>query len=124
MIFTLKQLEEKAPKRPNGYKEEVLGLSKKISDNLYELSEENYKLIADKYRLPTRLELTKNLSNSALDLIKNGFEARSKESIEENTKICFACEFLVENEFRCGVCGCSLKAKMLMKSWKCPKKKW
>ena len=49
MRFTLKQLEEKSRHRPQGYYDEVLALAIKKENGFYELSNENYAKLAEKY---------------------------------------------------------------------------
>lgn len=123
MKFSLKELEEHSKKRPQGYYNEVLSLSIKINNNEYELSDENFSFLAQKYRTPSLFEITKNLIQATNQAISDP-TLRSQEEIEKITKICISCPFLVEDGFRCGVCGCFLKWKARLRSWKCPKGKW
>lgn len=123
MKFTLLQLEEVSKNRPQGYKQEVLAASKKISDDLYELPEDAYKILFEKYRLPSRLQMVKNLIGAMADLAEDP-EQRSKDEIEKCLNICAACPHMIDSQFRCGICGCFLTAKTKFKSWHCPIKKW
>jgi hypothetical protein len=124
MKFTLEQLEKTSKSRPQGYREDVLQLATKIDDNLYELSEDNFKTLAEKYRLPSILEMIKNTANAASDALKKGRDVRSPEEIQRILSICGTCQFFILESKRCGACGCFLQAKTLFKSWHCPKNKW
>jgi hypothetical protein len=124
MKFTLIQLESKSKNRPRGYYDEILALSVETETRgIYELSDENYIKLAEKYRLPSILQQVKNLSSSLVELTKD-FDKRPQEEIEKNLTICASCPFLIEESLRCGVCGCFLKTKVIYKAWHCPKNKW
>ncbi len=124
MKFSLIQLENISKNRPQGYKEDVLNLSKRIDENIYELDDESYAKLAEKYRTPSFTEKIKNISIAAKDVVKNGREARSEDEIIQNSTICTKCPFLIANSFRCGQCGCFLSVKLTLKTWHCPIKKW
>ena len=123
--FTLEQLEEQSKNRPQGYKDEILQIAAKINEKYYELTQEQYEYLADKYRLPSKIEMIKNLVQAAKDAAIKGLKSRSAEEVEKNLKICTNCPFLIEKGFRCGQCGCCLKYKVLLdNAWHCPQNKW
>ena len=133
MIFTRKQLTEKAKNRPQGYEEELLQKAEEIDRDLYYLSSENFLELSEKYRLPSRLQMFKNVLDAAKLVLKDGPERRSYEEIEKISPICANCPMLIEEQFRCGVCGCFLGGldngrfkfgKMYLSNWHCPKDKW
>jgi hypothetical protein len=133
MIFRLRDLEDKAKIRPHGYKDEVLAVAKKIGDELYEISESDFEKLSDKYRLPSRLQMFRNVLEAAKLVIKDGPTRRSHEEVESIMPICAKCPMLIDDEFRCGVCGCFLGGikngkfkfgKMYLANWHCPKDKW
>lgn len=135
MIFSLQQLEEKSKNRPEGYKEDVLKLSKKIDNELYELEEKDYQYLVKKYSFPPRWQMIKNVIQAATDAAKNGFDTRSPAEIESIMKDhCVQCSYFREDGPRCGHCGCFLGGikedggikwgKALLKAWHCPIDKW
>lgn len=75
-------------------------------------------------RLPPTNEMFQNLLGGIKIIIDEGLESRSVESREKNLKICSDCEFYIKESERCGKCGCFLKLKVKLKSWKCPLNKW
>lgn len=50
MILTLKQIEDRGLHRPKGYVKDVISMSKYIGDGKYELSDESWHILANKYR--------------------------------------------------------------------------
>lgn len=123
MIFNLQDLEEKSKSRPQGYKEEILASAKQISKGLYELDDETFKVLAEKYRVPQIKEKLKNFFESMKDLADDP-TMRNKEEVIANLEICQVCPYLIQDGLKCGVCGCYLKAKVQFKVFKCPIKKW
>ncbi len=124
MKYTIKELEEQSKHRPQGYYNEVLSLSKKIDNDKYELSDENFKILAEKYRLPSLFRMTSGLFQAAVNHIKDPTK-RTEEQIKDILKICAACPYLIENEFRCSKCGCPILRKVsLDKNTHCPINKW
>jgi hypothetical protein len=123
MLFTLKQLEEKSQHRPQGYYDDVLALSIKRENDFYELSDENYVKLAEKYRMPSILQELLNLSKAAGQAIVDP-TLRSEEEKEKCLKICAACPWLIEQGYRCGICGCFLIHKVKLQTWHCPKNFW
>lgn len=123
IYFTLEQLEEKAKKRPQGYKQDVLAASKKIDEHTYELGDVEFSQLAEKYRLPSFLEMAKNVAQSVAIAIANP-EFRHPEKIIECAKICQSCPLFIEESNRCGSCGCYLGIKIKFAEFECPENKW
>jgi len=124
MKFTLEQLNEKSKNRPQGYREEVLSLAKKTDNYFYELSDESFAILAEKYRMPSFLEMITNAGKAALEAANSGLDVRDKEQTETCLKICAICPHLVIDPFRCGICGCFLEYKIKLKAWHCPQNRW
>jgi hypothetical protein len=124
MRFTIKELEEKSKHRPQGYREEVLNLAIKLDDYFYELDDESFKVLAQKWRLPSLFQEIKNLAKAAQDAASSGFDVRNGEEVEKCLMACSECPYLVTGDMRCGSCGCQLSYKTQLKSWHCPLGKW
>lgn len=122
--FTLQDLDNKAKERPQGYREEILNRARKIDDFTYELSFEDFEELSRKYRLPSLIEMIKNIGEAAEQAIRDGRNTRTKQEAETCMETCASCPYLIISEKRCGVCGCYLKLKVLMKAWHCPRGKW
>ena len=124
MKFTLKQLEEKAKERPQGYKEEILSSSMKIDGELYELDDNAFIQIAKKYRLPSMLERIKSFAQAINVAASIGLESRNEQEMEQVLSICAVCPYLIVDRFTCGKCGCFLVVKSRFRDFKCPVNKW
>ena len=135
MRYTLKQLDKKSEHRPQGYREEVLAASKELGNGVYELSDEAYQTLVEKYRLPNAAQLITNVVGAVRDLVVEGVERRTEEEIKQVLAICKTCNYLIPDQWdgRCGRCGCRLGgdqntplhlSKVSRKAWHCPLKKW
>ncbi len=121
--FTTQQLEKKAENRPQGYKQEILERSVKISADIYELDDAAFTELADKYRTPHLGQKVRNFVN-ALAEIPTVPIMRGREEVRRCLDTCKVCPFFIEQSARCGSCGCDLMLKTLLKAWKCPKGRW
>jgi hypothetical protein len=124
MRFTLAKLEERSRARPQGYREEVLAAAKEVGYQIYEIADKDYEALAQKYRLPNALELIANVVTAVKEAGEKGFDVRSPEEAEAVMKLCVCCPLFVTDSSRCGKCGCYLSAKIQLKAWHCPLKKW
>ena len=124
MKFTLKQLEKKSKSRPQGYFDDVINNSKNIGNNLYELSDENFNKIAEKYKLPKKVEMIKSATKEMVNIFQDKIKKRSEENQIKILEICSKCEKYIAASNRCGQCGCFLNAKVKFTSSTCPLKKW
>jgi rubrerythrin len=124
MKFTLAQLEEKAKQRPQGYREEVLALSVKINEDLYEIDNKSFEHIAQKYRLPSMLERIRSFAQAVNVAAAMGLESRDSQETEEVLLICARCPYLIPEKFTCGKCGCFLAIKSRFRNFRCPENKW
>jgi hypothetical protein len=123
MQFSLEQIKEASKNRPQGYLEEVLALATKANDDWYYLSDENFAKIAVKYRLPSVVQMIKNLAQAGAEAI-NDPTRRTEEEMNKIAPICAGCPYLIVDSFRCVSCGCFLDIKMQLKAWNCPLDKW
>lgn len=121
--FTSEQLEEKCNKRGQGYRFKIMEASKYI-DGKFEINYDDFKKIEEEFKLPSRLEMAKNLVQAAKEAVQNGLDVRSGDEVQKIMEICILCPKYIESGPRCGFCGCFLKAKTQLKSWHCPLKKW
>lgn len=124
MKYTLRQLDKKSESRPQGYREDMLAASKSLENGLYEITDEAYQALAEKYRLPSARQLISNVIDAVKQAVKEGFDVRPAEEAERYMSICVLCPLFIEKDVRCGKCGCWLSAKMQLKAWHCPLKKW
>jgi len=124
MKYTLKQLDKKSEHRPQGYRQEVVSLSKDLGNGVYEITDEAYHALAEKYRLPNARQLISNVLDAVKQAVKEGFDVRPVEEAEQYMLVCVSCPLFIEKDCRCGKCGCWLAAKMQLKAWRCPLKKW
>lgn len=124
MRYTLRQLDKKSESRPQGYREDVLAVSKDLGNENYEITDEAYQALAEKYRLPSVRQLIANVAEAVRQAVKDGFDVRAVEEAEKYMSICVTCPFFIERDCRCGKCGCWLTGKMQLKAWHCPLKKW
>jgi len=135
--FTLDQLREKAVIRPPGYLNDVLSRAN-IEGEFIELTESDYRALAEKYRgtsapklpqEPTAIELAANFSSAVSKWIKAGFPVVPKEQFDARSAVCASCEFW-DNQARMGLgkcthkrCGCT-KMKRWIATERCPIGKW
>lgn len=108
--------------RPKGYLKDIFAYSKDCGDYV-EMTEENFAKIRLKYRKPSILQLGLNFTRALWSFLLHR-DRRSPAQVIQCNKICVLCDHWIEKPNRCGVCGCFLKLKTLVKAWKCPKNKW
>jgi len=74
------------------------------------------------------LKKASSFSSSTFEWAKSGFQISPQESFNNKMEICRSCESFDKDGFsksgKCNECGCSLVIKLMMKSSKCPLKKW
>jgi hypothetical protein len=75
-------------------------------------------------QLPSKTEMARNFIQSAASHLANGMKNASPETIEERLSICDTCEFKIQEQNRCGKCGCFLGKKTQWASSHCPIGKW
>jgi hypothetical protein len=78
----------------------------------------------NKQKLPSKIQMAKNLTQASVEHAKNGFANVTSEEQQARLDICKSCEFYIPEQDRCGKCGCYLKSKSAWKSGKCPVEKW
>jgi len=122
-LFTIAQLDEKAKTRPNGYRADVLAQATLLPNGFHELSSEAFEALAAKYRPPTFFDKLASLGDAAVQAIKDP-SIRTNEEMKAVTDICRKCEWLIEDGFKCGSCGCPIARKAIGRSWHCPLAKW
>lgn len=122
--YTYEALDAKAKSRPAGYLAEMIQNSTKIDNNTLEIDTQKMLEIDAKWRLPSYLQMIKNLASAAQSAAASGLDVRNGEETEAALSLCATCPYLVEDGFRCGHCGCYLDYKVKLKSWHCPINKW
>jgi len=65
-----------------------------------------------------------SLGSATLKQVAHGFPAASEKEMEERATACDGCEKLNREEYRCGVCNCFLKYKIVWRTSECPLDKW
>lgn len=77
---------------------------------------------------PSIVEQGKNLSKTAVDIIRETLQGQSlfADSFEQQRRfdICQACEHFFAPQARCKMCGCFMKKKVEFSATKCPADKW
>lgn len=122
-MFTLEQLGEKSKHRPQGYYDDVLAAAIIQPNGMYILPDEKAEELKLKYRLPSLIKMAGNLSTAVVEIAKDPTR-RSEEEIKRIMAICATCEFLIEQDLRCGKCGCFLEYKKNWLAEHCPINKW
>ena len=69
---------------------------------------------------PSFLEMAKNFTKAAGKHIANGMKSVSQEVYIDRLDACNKCPFLVEEQKRCGKCGCILEHKAKWETSECP----
>jgi hypothetical protein len=80
------------------------------------------RLKKDKPKLPSKIQMAKNLAVAVKDHIKEGSEDATAEELENRLSICSICEF--RNNEQCSLCGCFLAKKAKWAEQECPIGKW
>jgi len=80
------------------------------------------RLKKDKPKLPSKIEMAKNLAIAVKDHIKEGAENVAADLLEKRLEACSVCEF--RNNDQCSVCGCFVSKKAKWKEQQCPLGKW
>lgn len=78
----------------------------------------------NKNKMPSTLEMAKNLAKATTQHVKSGFNEVSQEVQKERMDTCLDCEYYVPQQDRCSQCGCYLSRKTKWKTSTCPIGKW
>ena len=135
--FTLDQLREKAKIRPVEYFEDVLSLAT-VDGQDVTLDQSAYTQLTAKYRgsspspapdEPSAADLLVNFSSAVAQWSAAGFPVATRQTFEERSAVCSACEFW-DGSARLGLgkckhkkCGCT-RFKRWLASERCPLGKW
>jgi hypothetical protein len=80
------------------------------------------RLKKDKPKLPSKIQMAKNLAVAVKDHIKEGAENVSAEILQSRLSLCSICEF--RNDEQCSLCGCFVASKAKWAEQQCPIGKW
>lgn len=141
MKILLKDIEEKAKIRPEGYKDEVLK-SGTIEGNFLVITPDAYTELLKKFSpstpippkkkccgdyppLPTQLGNAVNAGKRVLGAFKRGESVRVADQVANARRaICEQCQDFDKERGRCVLCGCYVKFKLMLKTEQCPRKLW
>jgi hypothetical protein len=80
------------------------------------------RLKKDKPKLPSKIEMAKNLMKAMADHVVDGAQKASEETFEKRLLVCSTCPQRVDD--RCTVCGCFISKKASWKEQGCPIGLW
>jgi hypothetical protein len=128
MIFLVHELNEKSKERPFGYKNLVLKLSKKLDHGCFELSQENYNFIKQKYGDRTNIIWKiKNFFKSIFQILNSIFTGKVFSTYllkQKRMSVCKKCENFQKKTKTCKICTCFMPFKTKFLAMKCPINKW
>jgi len=70
-------------------------------------------------KLPSKLQMAKNLMSAVATHVATGAENVSKDKYEQRLQACNSCPHLVDNQ-QCGLCGCYVETKAKWATSTCP----
>lgn len=93
-----------------------------------EAAEELAKYLPSKDDYPTIMEMVNSFSGDMVQWAAAKFARSTRAEINQRLDICRACDYMdkeaLHGSGRCKKCGCSIWAKVRLKSSKCPVGKW